>query len=326
MENRATIRELADWLRTHEDFVLLGHVNPDGDSAGSCMALCLALRALGKRAFVCLPGGAIRMYARYPGDADILPPDGPLPFAPKTAFAVDVSELPRLGAGRELFESCPSKAMLDHHATNPGFGDLWHVDGSRAAAGELALELIEALDVKLDRDMATWLFIALSTDSGHFRFSSTTPVTMQAGAKLLETGVDIARITRELWYTRTRARTQLMGMVLAELEVSEDGLMAWGRLTNDMRARACAGPEDSEGIINYLLEIEGVEFAALAEERENGTKFSLRAKEWLNVAEQVAKPFGGGGHAFAAGCSLPMPLEEALAKVLAQARVALDNR
>lgn len=116
-----------------------------------------------------------------------------------------------------------------------------------------------------------------------------------------------------------------MGVVLAGLEVSEDGQMAWARLTDDMLAKTHALREDNEGIVNYLLEIEGVEFAALAEEREGGTKFSLRAKEWLDVAENVAKPFGGGGHAFAAGCTLALPMEEALAQVLAQARRALDH-
>lgn len=322
---RATIEALAAWLKEHDDYVLIGHVNPDGDATGSCMAACMALRALGKRAFVCLPGGVARMYARYPEAGDILSPGEEAPFMPKTAFVLDVSELPRLGDARALFEGCAAKAMLDHHGTNPGFGDIWHVDGERVAAGELVLELIEALGVSISKDMATWLFVAISTDSGHFRFSSTSPATMRAAAKLLEAGVDVARVTRELWYTRSRARTQLMGVVLAGLEVSEDGRMAWARLTDDMLKKARALREDNEGIVTYLLEIEGVEFAALAEEREGGTKFSLRAKEWLDVAENVAKPFGGGGHAFAAGCTLALPMEEALSMVLAQARKALDN-
>jgi len=215
--------------------------------------------------------------------------------------------------------------VLDHHETNPGFGDIWHVDGDRIACGELVLELIEALGVTLTKEMAEWLYVAISTDSGHFSFEGTGPVTMRAAAKLMEAGVDVARVTRELYHTRSRARTQLLGLALAELQVSEDGRIAWSRVTAEMMRRAGASGEDKEGIVNYLLEIEGVECAVLAEERTEGTKCSLRSKEILDVAGGVAAAFGGGGHARAAGCTLKMPMDEALAAVLSQARSALEK-
>lgn len=325
MGMQATIKALADWLKAHDDYVLIGHVHPDGDAAGSCMAAALALNALGKRAFVCLPGGVARMYGCFPRAAEIIAPQDALPFAPKTAFALDISEPQRLGDAAALYEACEAHAVLDHHGTNEGFGEICHVDGDCIATGQLVLALIDALGVTLTKDMATWLFVAISTDSGHFRFSGTSPETMRAAARLLEAGVDIAWCTRQLWYTRSRARTKLMGVVLAGLEVSPDGRMAWARLTEQMLADCGALREDNEGIVNYLLEIEGVEFAALAEERDGATKFSLRAKEWLDVAENVARPFGGGGHSLAAGCTLNMPMEEALKQVLGRAQIALNN-
>lgn len=101
--------------------------------------------------------------------------------------------------------------------------------------------------------------------------------------------------------------------------------MAWARLTDDMLLQAGASREDNEGAVNYLLEIENVEFAMLAERREGATKFSLRSKNWLNVAEQVAVPLGGGGHARAAGCTVELPMDEAISRVLALARQALDR-
>lgn len=322
---RATIDALATWLKAHDDFVLIGHVSPDGDATGSCMAAMLALHAMGKRAFVCLPGGVAKMYRHYPQGDGIVSPESEMPFVPKTAFVLDVSEERRMGSAAALYGQCESHAMMDHHETNPGFGEIWYVDGERIATGELVQELIEALGVELTKDMATWLFVAISTDSGHFRFAGTAPSTMHCVAKLLEAGLDLARVSRELWNTRTRSRTQLTGVVLAELQVSEDGRLSWSRLTKDMLEKCGATREDNEGIVNYLLEIEGVEVAVLAEERDEGTKFSLRSKDWLNVAEDVAGAFGGGGHSRAAGCTLQMPVDEALEKVLAQAKIALNK-
>ena len=215
--------------------------------------------------------------------------------------------------------------MLDHHGTNPGFGEIYHIEGERIATGELVTELIGELGVQLTKDMATWLFIAISMDSGHFQFEGTAPSTMHAVAKLLEAGLDLGTISRELWRTRTKARTHLLGVVLSDLEVSDDGKVAWARLTNAMLQRCSALPEDNEGIVNYLVEIEGVEVGVLAEERANGTKFSLRSKLWLDVAEDVARPLGGGGHSRAAGCTVNLPMEEALEVVLKQARKALEK-
>ena len=301
MTRRATIEELARWLRACDGFAVIGHVSPDGDAAGSCVAVAMALRAMGKRAFACLPGGMPKMFSRFAGADGVIAAGAKPPFSPETALALDVSDEGRLGDARALFDGCAARAVLDHHATNPGFGDVCLIDGGRAATGELALELIEALGVPLSREMAEWLYIAISTDSGNFSFSSTTPGTMRAAAKLIEAGADVAGLTRELYRTRPLGRTKLLGIVLSGLEVSGDGRMAWARLTDAMFAQAGALREDSDGIVNYLLEIDGVEFAALAETRGAATKFSLRSKEWLDVGRRGReavwrrRPCPGGG-------------------------------
>lgn len=314
--------ELAAALKAQNDWALFGHVNPDGDTAGSCIALALALKALGKRACVYLPGGLPKMYQAFPCTVEIVP-SGALPFQPEGVFSVDVSEPERLGSGRELYEACPHRAMLDHHATNAGFGEVCVVDGAAAATGELAVELIAEMGVSLTREMATWLFIAICTDCGRFGYSSTRPQTLEAAAACLRAGIDLDGLTRQLYCTRSEGRTRLLGMALNGLEMDESGKMCWARLTEDMFRRAGALREDSEGIVNYLLEIQGVQFACLAEERGSQTKFSLRSKPPLNVAEAVAVPLGGGGHACAAGVTLNLPLEAALDRVLHQARTAL---
>ena len=321
--NRMT--ELAAFLKAHDDFALFGHVNPDGDAAGSCIALARALQKLGKRAFVYLPGGLPEMYAIFDHTVEVTSGEN-LPFAPQTGFAVDVSEPHRLGDGRALFEACAHRAVLDHHATNPGFGEVCVVDGEAAACGELAVALIRELGVEMDQEMAQWLFIALCTDSGRFGYSSTRAETLEAAADCLRAGADVDGITQQLYRTRSEGRTRLLGLVLAGLEMNADRTMCWARLTDDMLSRAHALREDNEGIVNYLLEIRGVQFACLAEERGSSqTKFSLRSKGRVDVAADVAVPLGGGGHACAAGVTLNLPMEEALQTVLRTAEAALQN-
>lgn len=318
------LTELAAWLKAHDDYVVQGHIFPDGDSAGSCIALCLALEKLGKRAFVYLPGGLAKLYSGFECSVQILSGADNLPFRPETAFSVDVSEENRLGDGHALFHACESRAMLDHHGTNPGFGDVYFVDGSAASCGELAVELIHALGVELNAEMATWLYIAICTDCGRFGYSSTKPETMIAAADCLRAGIDVDRIHRELYRTRSEGRTRLLGLVLAGLEMNETKTICWARLTDAMLAEANALREDNEGIVNYLLEIRGVRFACLAEQRGQNTKFSLRSKPDFDCAAQVAVPLGGGGHACAAGVTLNLPMEQALQAVLSRAEAALQ--
>ena len=324
MSRRVTIEALAEWLKAQDDVVLLGHVSPDGDAVGSNLAVWHALRAMGKRAVVCLPDGVPRMYIDLPGATEAVLPEAPLPFAPKAALAVDVSEATRLGeAGLRLFEACENRAALDHHHTNPGFGQLYALGGHAAAAGELVVDLIDALGVTMTREMGTCLFVAISTDCGHFSYANTRPQTFRAAARCAETGIDIASITEKLYRTRSVGRTKLLGLVLAGLMRSPDGELAWARLTDDMLREADALPEDNEGIVNYLMEMEGVRMAVLASQRGDATKFSLRCRAPLNVARDVAAPLGGGGHDLAAGITLELPMETALDKVLSLAREVL---
>ena len=321
----ARMTELAAFLKAHDDFVVLGHIFPDGDACGSAIALALALNAMGKRACVYLPGGVPKMYQVFECTAQVFS-DESLPFAPKTAFSVDVSEKYRLGSGEKLFDACAHSCMLDHHATNPGFGEVFFVDGDAAASGELAVELIRELGVELTKEMASWLYIAITTDCGRFGYSSTRAETMEAAAACLRAGIDVDKITRELYRTRSEGRTRLLGMILNGMEMNADKTVCFSRLTDDMLAGANALREDNEGAVNYLLEIRGVKFACLAEERgENQTKFSLRSKGDIDVARDVAAPLGGGGHACAAGVTINLPMEEALQKVLSQAQIALSK-
>lgn len=317
-----TIRELADWLKGMDDIAVFGHRAPDGDACGSCVAVTLALRALGKRACAYLPGGMPEFLRFLPGQECVVA-DANAPFVPQCALSVDVSAPDMLGDNRALFESCPQRAVLDHHESNPHFGQINHVEPNRAACGEIALLLIEALGAPLSKDMAACLFAAVSSDTGNFNYSNTTAETFEAAAACVRAGADVDEITGRIYRTRTEARTRLLGLVLAGLQ--REGKVAWARVTNDMFHSAGALRCDTERIVNYLIEIGGVEIAVLAIEQEDGcsAKFSLRSLAPYNVARDVAQTLGGGGHERAAGITIHRPLREALDLVLARVREIL---
>ena len=326
MTKRCTTEEMAGWLRERDDFVILGHIHPDGDAAGATLGLWHVLTGMGKRAVVCLPGGMTQIYADLPGAQAIRDTGVALPFVPRTALAVDVSDTGRLGeAGRALFEKCPEQGVIDHHSTNAGFGQVMLLDPRAAAAGELAVEVVEAMHLKLQPEAAWCLFVAISTDTGHFSFSNTRPRTFGAAAACAAAGIDIDAITTRLYRTRSLPRTKLLGLVLADMQISPDGKIAWARLTEAMLEEAHATAADNEGIINYLQEISGVTFAILAQQRGSQTKLSLRSRAPMDVARAIALPMGGGGHACASGATVDMPLEQALQRAIALARAALDE-
>lgn len=318
------MHELAEFLKNHDDYCLFGHVYPDGDVCGSTIALARALISMGRRAFVYLPGGIPHMYADFETGVAVISDAKDAPFAPATGFSVDVSARERMGGGEKLFDACPHTAMLDHHGTNEGFGDVYFVDGNAAACGELAVELLGELGVSLDRVTATWLYIAIATDCGRFGYGSTRAETLIAAAECVRAGIDVDDITRRVFLTRTEGRTRLTGLVLSGLERSADGRLCWARMTDDMLARAGATREDNEGIVNYLAEIEGVQAACLAEQRGAQTKLSLRCRPPYNVARDVAVPLGGGGHPNAAGVTTNASMERALRIVLEKLRAMLD--
>ena len=233
MPNRVSIEAIADWLKSRDDFALFGHVSPDGDAAGSCIATALMLQKLGKRAFVVLPGGLPKMYSGFDCSVNLVNAGEDVPFAPKTAVSIDVSEPARLGNGAEMFASCAESAMIDH-ATNPGFGDVYFIDPEAAACGEIIVKLIQTSNVECTREMAQWLFIAISTDSGHFSFSNTRPETLEAAAETLKTGIDVSEITEKLYRLRTKARTQLLGVVLRGFRPVSTGVWHGRSSTREM--------------------------------------------------------------------------------------------
>ena len=306
--NRA---ELAAAIRGGDHFLLLTHRRPDGDTLGSAAALCRGLRAIGKQAAILRNPEATAKYAPFlegltvdtvPADATLFAVD----MAAEGLLALNATEL----AGRVAL-------CIDHHGSNTGYAGLTWVESGYAACGEAVLELLEELGAALTPDMASALYLAMSTDTGCFRYSNTTPQTLRKAAQLQEAGALTYEINRQFFAIKSLARMRLETLLGEKLEVFAGGKLALVALTPDMLEATGACDDDIEDLANFPRQIEGVLVAVYIRVLPSGEcKISVRTERGYN-ASAICAHLGGGGHLAAAGAMIPDGLEAARRAILA---------
>lgn len=309
---------LQDWLcqaRKAKRMALIAHVSPDGDTVGATLALRLAFLSLGKAVDVICCDEIDKDLSFLPGVERFVKPEQTEGLY-DTAIAVDVSDHRLLGKADVVFDAAPVKMVIDHHATNPGYGDYNYIRGDECACCVLAYDAIEQMGVEMTKEMGTCLMTGMSTDTGHFMYPYTTPHAFEAAANLLRLGVDVSYITRALYRTQERSAVNLTRIAYQKMRFELDGQVGVIELTQADMDEAGATYHQTGGLVNKALEVEGVRMAILATEREDGVKLSLRAVE-PDTVNDIAKLFGGGGHAQAAGVTMHMPMNEAVSAVLA---------
>ncbi|MBR3795794.1 MAG: DHH family phosphoesterase [Clostridia bacterium] len=307
-----------DWLcqaRKAKRMALIAHVSPDGDTVGATLALRLAFLSLGKEVDVICDGKTDKSLGYLPGVECFLRPEETEGLY-DTVIAVDVSDHKLLGKADAIFDRAPVRMVIDHHATNPGYGDYNYIRGDECSCCVLAYEVITALGVNVTLDMGTCLMTGMSTDTGHFMYPYTTPLAFEIAGKLRALGVDISYITRVLYRTQERTAVNLTRIAYQKLHFELDGQVGVIELTQADMDEAGADYSQTGGLVNKALEVEGVRMAILATQREEGVKLSLRAVE-PDTVNDIAKQFGGGGHAQAAGVTMHMPMDAAVQTVLA---------
>lgn len=294
---------LLQHLRAADRFLLSGHLNPDGDSIGSGLGLARLLAHLGKTTTIWNRDETPAVYRALPG-ADrihigVEPPFSRLHDHFDVVVTLECPSLDRTGLEDSL-KDLPI-LNLDHHLGNGNYGVVNWVDAGSPALGEMILRLSRALGVPLGREAATALLVALSSDTGGFRFANATARAFEAGARLVTAGADPTEVSRWLHESQPEPSLRLLGEMLGSLEVTERGSVASVLLTAEMFSRAGASPAHSEGLINQPRSIAGVKAVALVREIEPGTcKVSLRSRGSLDV-ERIARSHSGGGHRNAAG-------------------------
>jgi phosphoesterase RecJ-like protein len=323
------ILSIAKWLRTENGFTLIAHVSPDGDTIGSSLALYGVLTAMGKRVRVVCDQRMPATYAFLPyADRMTSVEDSEQDTQEyKNAIAVDCADMKRMGESASLFQAAVLTGNIDHHRTNPLYGNFILHDDHAAATGELIYaiwrELGAGLEVEAAQNIAICLFTAISTDTGNFSYSNTTPETFHIAGALLVTGFDISTVNRYLYRTVPLGKTRLLGFVLSNMQLYENGKIGMALIRLEDLDRLDALAEDAEGTIDGIRDVASVEIAILVRQSRDGTyKASMRSKEFADVSA-IAHVYGGGGHVHAAGCTLEGEPEEIMDKLLAAAKGAL---
>ena len=302
-----------------DDFVVCGHVSPDGDCLGSQLALAAALRRLGKRVTCVLvkdePVEANLL--RVLDGAQDLVFAGAYKGAPGAFVGVDVPTRERIGeAACALLDQAPFSFTIDHHAVDATMCDMVYVDPDAASTTMLIWELAGYLGVERTGAVANCCYTGLVTDTGRFQYQNTDERCMRLAAEMVAAGADPASVSREVFQNRTYASMRLEATAIMRAEFSDDGATALGYLTREDFARFGAQKSDAEPVIDALRRIEGVRVACMLREQEDCIRGSLRAKDDTDVSA-IARTFGGGGHVAAAGFTLHCTLDEAVAQVRA---------
>jgi phosphoesterase RecJ-like protein len=313
----ATFDEIGKALREHQQFVVLGHVRPDGDALGSQLALGLSLQQLGKNVRIWNEEGVLEKYSFLPR-AELLtkPPATAQQF--DVVVALDTAIQNRLGNTLAAIASAKLWINIDHHVSNPGYGDLVLIDSDAPATGEIIFRLIESQGLPIDHDIAENLYAAISTDTGSFQYPKTSTRTFEIAAELIRTGdLDVGRISQQLYENYPRRRLELLRELLGTMRFSECGRVATFSLSLNTAAELGVIPEDNEGLIDHLRAVQGVIVAAFFEELSDGKiRVSMRSKDERIDVCAICQKFGGGGHSLAAGARVRGTLAEVEQKVL----------
>ena len=309
----STLDEILKEIKIAKDIVILTHNNPDGDAIGSSLAVYSALKNAGKNVEVIIPE-LPRLFNFLPGAEDIKKEGSKESY--DLAISLDCATLKLLNGWSNYFDDAKFRVVIDHHSTNAMYGDLNYVDLSAPACCQVLYSLFNYYDVEITPEIGTCLMTGIITDTGGFQYSGVSRETFEIAADLLDTGVNISKIYKKVFATRTKGNFELRKIALDRMELLEDGRISFTYITREDEEKVNAETGDYEGIVDEGRNIEGVEVAIFLHEVKDGFKVSTRANEYVNVSD-VCLMFGGGGHPRAAGATMqgtPEQIKEKLVK------------
>jgi phosphoesterase RecJ-like protein len=306
--------KLKEILDAGERFLVATHIDPDGDALGSAFALSFALTALGKKPVVYLKDNIPYRYRFLPQPANIVHElSGEIYDA---VLVVDCGDLFRVGEGHAVLKEMGYLVNIDHHETNEAFGRINIIDERASSTGEILYLILKSLHVQFNFDIAVNIYTAVLTDTGSFRYESTTQRAFSICEEMTRFGVRPSYVAEEVYESHPKERFQLLCLVLGTLETFDGGRIACAQVTRAMFEKTDTNREYSEGFVEYLKEIRGVEVACLVREMgDEQYKVSMRSKDGVDVAS-VARSFGGGGHERAAGCTIKGNIEAVKNKLI----------
>ncbi len=312
MENIFKDMELfKDKLDEYENIYLTAHVNPDGDSIGSTLALANFMKdKMNKEVSIVIKDNIPSNFKFLPG-VDLIQTDTSNIEGIDLLITLDCGNKDRLALDKRLVDSAKYIINIDHHITNTQFGDINFVDIKSSSTGEVLYDMIKIMNYDLNKEIATCLYVSISTDTGSFKYTNTTSKTHLVASELLEKGIDLETINIELYQKRSLEKTNLLLESMKNLTLLENNTVGVVAVDNDILKSSGAKAQDSELIVDFIRGIDVVNLACVLRPiDEQSTKVSMRSKKDIDVSK-IALVFGGGGHAKAAGCTINSNVIEA---------------
>lgn len=306
-----------DIIKSSKNILIISHVNPDGDTLGSMCGLYSAIKDnLKKKCDMIVVSKIPTIYEFLPNIHSIKNLDD---IDKSREFDlvinVDVASLDRICDAKILFEKAKNTVNIDHHKTNNGYADLNIIDSNASSTGEVLFGIFEQLGWKVNLDTAICLYNAILTDTGSFRFDNTKPKTFECASKLVEIGVNPSDIYKKVYESDSKTLVMFQAHCVSKAKFLYDNKLAYTIVYRKDMEKFDANEECMEGLTEKLRSIVTTQIAFVAKEmKSGGTKFSMRSKS-VDVA-QICESFGGGGHKYAAGCTIKAPVEEAVKKML----------
>lgn len=317
------MEKLDVYLSDVKTVAISGHVRPDGDCTGSCLAVYN---------YIC------RYFPQIEADLFLEPIQNVFKFLHYSEkinseynkqkeydlfIALDCGDLKRLGKAAKYFESARKTLCVDHHISNDNFADVNHIEPEASSTSELLYNLME--EDKITKEIAECIYVGLVHDTGVFQYSCTSAKTMQIAGRLMETGIDFSKIVDDTFYTKTYAQNKILGKALLKSELHLNGKVITSVITKEEMAESEVLPKDLDGIVSQLRVTKGVEAAVfLYQSGENEYKVSMRSNGSVDVAT-IAVSFGGGGHVRAAGVTMEGNSEETVERLLEKIKQQLGN-
>lgn len=308
--------QLAEEIQKHDSFLLSGHIGPEGDCAGSILGMERLLKKLGKKTQVYCESPFPKTLTFLESSSWKRVDEFQTPPPAAAAVTLDTPNWERLGTAAAYLKTKPV-INIDHHISNQSFATLNYIDAKASACGEIVFDLFEHFKIPIDLETAKTLYTSISTDTGSFRYSSTTAKTHRIIASLLAAGLNVEKINQDIYDGYEEARLRILELILKHRKFAFNGQVSYSLLPHEGLLATGGTSEDMEGLIDWLRGIRGVMACFIATEWKKGTvKLSFRSSTDLDV-NAVASVLGGGGHKKAAGATLPgTTLEAAEKKIL----------
>ncbi|MDD4844163.1 MAG: bifunctional oligoribonuclease/PAP phosphatase NrnA [Anaerotignum sp.] len=313
-EKNDSLEKIREIILAHENIVICGHTNPDGDAIGANLALAASLHKMGKKVQVLLePFG--KKYAVIPNSHLITEKESV--NKAELFIALDCGDMGRLQGIAEVFQNASCTINIDHHTSNSYFGEYNYVEEHASSASEIVFKLIKG-HFPMDRDIASALYAGIIYDTGGFRHSSTAPFTMEAAGELMGYDIPFTKIYNELFDSRNFSELKIMGRAFDKAESHFDGKLICSSITMQDIAQCNGTNKELDAIINYLKGVNDTKIACFFyEKNEMDVKASFRGNDGYDVCA-LAQKFGGGGHIKAAGCTIAAPIAKAKEMVFAE--------